>query len=94
MAVSLFNRAVKVTIKEYRAIVACNNHERVFGEVQPVECFEDLACCPVQLLNDIPAHAAGTGFDKGRLSHARHMRLKKSDIEEEWIVRVACDVVD
>ena len=94
MAIQILHRTVIVTVKVNRAVVAGENDNGVFRETDAVERPHDLPDLPVNLLDDIAAHAAVARADKRFLGHSGNVRIKQANFEEKWLVLPLLDELD
>ena len=88
VSVEQFEGLVVVAIVDDRAVVATEYEDGVVSQVQTVQRVHDLAYCPVELQDDVAARAEAALAGKAWVSHAGHMHVLCTQVEEEGFVLV------
>ena len=90
----LFDRVVFVAVVDNRSVVARQNDQRIVGQAELIECFENLPGAPIEFRDRVAARAHLGCAAKTRMRHTRHVDIVRREIEKERLVAIVLDEVD
>ena len=83
MGAAKLDGAVLITVVEHRAVVACDDDERVAVDAALAQCIGYLAHRPVKLHDDLAAQPHHTLASETLVRHTWHMHVVGAQVHKE-----------